>query len=469
MALGDERLNTTNQDGSRFFLYPAHVKGFFRKYRTITQVVLILFFLLAPWIKLNGLQFILLDIPNRTFIIMGLLFKSHDAPLIFLFLATFTFVLALLTALFGRVWCGWACPQTVFIDGIYRKIETWILGNYLEKRKLARTPWTILKIKKISTLWVVYFIISSLISHSFVAYFVGADRLISMMGGMPHENFIAFTLVFSMTLILMFNFGWFREQFCIIACPYGRFQATLMDKKSQSVLYDYGRGEPRKGTLNIATPLGDCVSCNKCVEVCPTGIDIRRGIQMECIGCTACIDACDEIMEKVNKPKGLIRYSSEYELETKKKLTLKERYLRPRVLIYFAAVIIVAMTFAGILKSREPIIVNVLRLKGDPYTVIINEKSEEVVVNHITLHLHNQSLEDFKVKVINKHPQIKLVVPSNINIVKSNQSYDLHLFAEFSKNLTKTTGGLLEEIIITYDNNNTEMEIRKQVNLVGPF
>lgn len=469
MSLGDERLNTTGSDGRRLFPYPAHVKGFFRKYRTITQVILISFFLLAPWLKWNGLQLILLDIPHRTFIIMGLLFKSHDAPLIFLLLATFIFTLALLTALFGRIWCGWACPQTVFIDGVYRKIETWILGNYLEKRKLSKAPWSLNKVKKFSFLWTAYFITSTLIAHSFVAYFVGADRLIGMMTGLPQENFIAFILVFSMTLILMFNFGWFREQFCIIACPYGRFQSILMDNKSQSVLYDHARGEPRKGNALKAFPLGDCVNCNKCVEVCPTGIDIRRGIQMECIGCTACIDACDEIMVKVNKPKGLIRYSSEYEIETKKKLSVKERYLRPRVLIYLLAVLIVGFSLVVILQTREPLQVNVLRLKGDPYSIIKNENSQEVVINHITLHVHNQSLKNLEINLRNTNSQVKLVVPSNIGILKANQSYDFHVFAEFPRSLTKSVGNIEDELIFSYELNKNKMESINKVNLVGPF
>jgi len=313
MSLGDERLSTTDNKGNRIFLYPAEVKGFFRKHRNIVQVALILFFLVLPWLKWNGVQLFLFDIPNRTFHLFGILFKAHDAPLIFLVLAIVTIGLAFITALFGRVWCGWACPQTVFIDGVFRRIETWVQGDYLKRRKLTKDPWTSEKISKISFTWFLYFIVSAIIAHSFVAYFVGSDRLIAMILGTPQENWTAFTIVMGMTLVLLFDFGWFREQFCIIACPYGRIQAVLMDKKSMSVIYDYNRGEPRKDPAVSKDKQGDCVNCRRCVEVCPTGIDIRRGIQMECIGCTSCIDGCDVIMTEVKKPLGLIGYHSNVE------------------------------------------------------------------------------------------------------------------------------------------------------------
>ena len=466
MSLGDERLSTTDNKGNRIFLYPAEVKGFFRKYRNIVEVVLVLFFLILPWLKWNGIQIFLFDIPNRTFHLFGILFKAHDAPLIFLVLAVGTIGLAFVTALFGRVWCGWACPQTVFIDGIYRRIETWVQGNYIKRRKLAKDPWNKDKILKISITWVLYFIVSAIISHSFVAYFTGSDRLIEMMQGAPKENWTAFTIIFGMTLVLLFNFGWFREQFCLIACPYGRIQAVLMDKKSLSVMYDYNRGEPRKDPSVPKDKQGDCVSCNRCVEVCPTGIDIRRGIQMECIGCTACIDACDEIMTKVKKPLGLIRYSSEFEIETKTHIPVKEKLLRPRVIAYFLVIVLMGSLLLYLVQDRDPLMVSVLKAKDAPYT-IIKENSSELVLNHFKLHMHNQSSDKIEVVISS---EVELVIPQNNLIINPNTSQEIHFFTKFPATLIKEfKGSLKKNLNIDIKAGDKKIKMQKELTLVGPY
>lgn len=466
MSLGDERLSTTDNKGNRIFLYPAEVRGFFRKHRNRLEILLVLFFLLLPWLKWKGVQLFLFDIPNRTFHLFGILFKAHDAPLIFLVLAVATIGLALLTSIFGRVWCGWACPQTVFIDGIYRRIETLIQGDYLKRRKLAKEPWHKDKIFKISTTWILYFIVSAIIAHSFVAYFVGSERLIQMMQGAPQENWTAFAIVFSMTVILLFNFGWFREQFCIIACPYGRIQAVLMDKKSMSVMYDYNRGEPRKDPSVPKDKQGDCISCRRCVEVCPTGIDIRRGIQMECIGCTACIDACDEIMTKVNKPLGLIRYSSEFEIETKTLVPIKERMLRPRVIAYFSVILVMSFILIYLVNDRDPVMVSVLKAKDTPYS-IINENSKDMVLNHFKLHVYNQSTEEVR---INISSNLELIIPQNNINLHSNSSQEIHFFVKFSIETSKELkGSFKEKLNINLETNDNKKNIQKDLNLVGPY
>ncbi len=466
MSLGDERLSTTDNKGNRIFLYPAEVKGFFRRHRNIVEVVLILFFLILPWLKWNGIQIFLFDIPNRTFHIFGILFKAHDAPLIFLVLAVCTIGLAFVTALFGRVWCGWACPQTVFIDGIYRRIEIWIQGNYIKRRKLSKDPWHKEKVFKISLTWLCYFIVSAFIAHSFVAYFVGSDRLIGMMTGTPKENWTAFTIVMGMTLVLLFNFGWFREQFCIIACPYGRIQAVLMDKKSMSVMYDYNRGEPRKDSSTPKEKQGDCVNCNRCVEVCPTGIDIRRGIQMECIGCTACIDACDEIMEKVKKPLGLIRYSSEFEIESKTHIPVKNKILRPRVLAYLFVILLMSTLLIYFVQSRDPLMVSVLKAKDAPYS-LIQENGEDRVLNHFKLHMHNQSSDIIFAQISS---DVELVLPQNNLILNPNTSREIHFFAKISTALIKESkGSIKKNLRIDIRINNKNTQILKELTLVGPY
>lgn len=468
MSLGDERLTTTDKTGKRIFLYPAEVRGFFRKYRTITQAILIIFFLILPWITIDGQQLLLLDFGNKSFHFFGLIFKAHDAPMIFLVLAGISIGIALVTALLGRVWCGWACPQTVFIDGVYRKIEVWIQGNYIQRRKLAKEGWTFNKFSKVSLTWIAYFIVSTLVAHSFVSYFVGSQRLLEMMQGTPQENWSAFLIVMGMTGVLMFDFGWFREQFCIIACPYGRFQAALMDKKSVSVVYDYNRGEPRKESSIPKDQQGDCVNCRRCVEVCPTGIDIRRGIQMECIGCTACIDACDEIMEKVNKPVGLIRYGSEYELESKIKPSWKSLITRPRVVLYSVIVFAVTGWLILLLQSREPLMVSVLKTKNTPYTILV-ENSKSYALNHFKLHVHNQSADDVNI-YITAGEDIELVIPQNNIVLKSNSSRDIYFFAKFEERLSKENHGSLNRKLNIETKTNREVrKLTKDLTLVGPI
>lgn len=408
-------LASLDRKGHRIFIIPAEVKGFFRKWRTLSQWLLIVLFLILPWSKMNGMQTLWLDIPNRKFAIFGRMFYAHDGPLIFFILLTATISLALATAVWGRIWCGWACPQTVFIDAIYRQIEIWVEGKYIERRKLLQAPMSFAKFTKVGLKWFLFLIVSSLISHSFIAYFTGAEQLVDMIQGGPQENWSYFLFVSVMTGILLFDFGWFREQFCIIVCPYGKFQSVLMDHHSYTVLYDAERGEPRRGSVVAANTeisgantttvssgsspakTGDCVACNRCVQVCPTGIDIRNGLQLECIGCTACIDACDEIMEKVKKPKKLIRYAS-----------VKNRGLkifRPRVLIYSFILLIGVSGILFNFFSRSSFMVTLLRAKDTPYQVVkgqhpITQSETDMVINHFKLHIHNQTdkIQNYEIK-----------------------------------------------------------------------
>lgn len=300
-------LKSLNEHGDRVAIIPLEVRGFWRKHRNWTQFILLVIFLALPWIKINGEQSLLIDFINRKFAVFGLVLWAHDAPLIFLVLLAATMTLAFATSIWGRIWCGWACPQTVFIDAVYRRVETWIEGPALTRIKNLKEPLSgHLLFRKIIK-WICFFIISSLIAHSFASYFVGSDQLMAMLLHNPNKNWGYFVTISAMTALILFDFGYFKEQFCIVACPYGRIQSLLMDQDSLAVIYDEKRGEPRRGT---GAGTGDCVNCNRCVAVCPTACDIRKGVQLECIACTACIDACDEIMEKVKKPKGLIAYNS---------------------------------------------------------------------------------------------------------------------------------------------------------------
>lgn len=404
-----DKIAILDERGSRRRLYPAEVSGVWRKRRTLVQLVLIAVFLILPWIKIGGHPLVLFDLVNSRFHLFGLHLWAHDVPMAFFVLGLATVGLALATALVGRVWCGWACPQTVFIDGVFRRIEVWLEGSHLKRRELDQAPWSTRKVFIKTTKWFLFSAFTLVLTHSFLAYFVGGDRLIEMVQQPPAQNWGNFVFVFATAGVLLFDLAWFREQFCMIVCPYGRIQSVLFDRDTLTVQYDAARGEPRRGSATSSNEKassnamssssansisgeksiagerrGDCVGCQRCVNVCPTGIDIRNGIQMECIACTACIDACDEIMLKVKKPVGLIRYKSSAERKT--------RFFRSRVLLYSAVLLVMLIGLVVSVGSRRAVDVVVLRAIGTPFFEM-TEESGEFVVNSYRLHLHNHTQE----------------------------------------------------------------------------
>jgi len=415
-----ERLSMLDEHGHRQFIIPAEVRGYWNRWKRKVHFVLLLIFLLLPWIRIQGEQAVLLDIPGRHFVFAGLNLYAHDLPLMFLLLMIFLLGLALVTALWGRVWCGWACPQTVFIERVYRQIEIWVEGTYLQRRALQQAPFSFGKFRKRSLKWALYVLVSSIIAHSFIAYWVGSKTLLLMMSRPPAENWTYFVLVSSITGLLLFNFGWFREQFCLIVCPYGKFQSTMMDSHSVTVMYDEKRGEPRRGSVAKDKPVGDCVSCNRCVQVCPTGIDIRNGIQMECIGCTACVDACDEIMTKVKKPQGLIRYKA----LTEKKI----QWFRPRVAVYFSLLSACLIGLIVILAFHSNLRVEVLRAKNVPY-LIRDVGNRKVVQNQFLFRAENENGRDVEIQV-SAPAEMEIVLPENPVHLSKYEKKDLPLFIE---------------------------------------
>lgn len=410
MSLDPGKLTSVDQHGDRISIIPAEVRGYFRKHRTWTQIVLLVIFLGLPWTKINGHQSLLLDIPEREFYVFGVVFRAHDVPLLFFILAALALGLAFVTSVWGRVWCGWACPQTVFIDGVFRRIEKWTEGSYIDRRRLQSASLSGEKIRKSGLKWLLFFVVSSVIAHSFLAYFVGAQDLLAMMQGPPQDNRNYFLLATFFTALILFDFGWFREQFCVIMCPYGRIQSVLLDSKSLAVVYDVNRGEPRKGAnKDPQAKVGDCVACNRCVQVCPTGIDIRNGLQMECIACTACVDACDEIMTKVKKPTGLIRYDT---LDGSKISLLK-----PRSILYMLgiAALIGGLSFA--VGFREPAHIAILRGLGVPYSHVKGIQGEDLVLNQFRLHIQNQGEKPARYELTlaksTEYPDLQMQVAEN--------------------------------------------------------
>lgn len=373
-----DAVTTIRDDGSRRYLHPADVRGRFTRARVWSGWLLIAIYLSLPWIKIGGHPAIFLDIAARRFHLFGLTFAFQDIWMLFFGITGLGFGLFFITALLGRVWCGWACPQTVFLDQVYRRIERFFEGDATARRALDAAPWTATKVIRRGGKHILYVLVSATIAHLFLAYFVSIPQLWAMMHEAPAEHWASFVFVALFTAILYGNFAWFREQLCLIICPYGRLQSALIDDHSLIVGYDTTRGEPR-GKLGIPDA-GACIDCNRCVRVCPTGIDIRQGLQLECIGCAACIDACDEVMTKVNRPTGLIRYDSLAGFRGE-----KTRWIRPRILMYVALLVVGAAVATFAFSRMQPANVQVTRLGGAPYFV-----DEQFVRNQFLVRLVNK-------------------------------------------------------------------------------
>jgi cytochrome c oxidase accessory protein FixG len=356
-----ESVTTINADGSRKFIHAATARGRFTQRRLIVALLLTSLYVAMPWIQINGQPALFLDLEHRQFHYFGLTFVGQDVWIAFFVLTGIGFCLFYVTALLGRVWCGWACPQTVFLD-FARRIERWCEGDAVSRRRLDESPWTAEKVLRRGAKHALYLLLSLLLAHVLLSYFVSIPRLYAMMSQSPAENWGSFAFVFLIGGALWFNVAWFREQFCIVLCPYGRLQSALMDDDSLIVGYDTKRGEPRaRRGLEAA---GDCVNCLRCVQVCPTGIDIRQGLQMECIGCAACIDACDTVMSKLQRPPGLIRYDSKRGFEGK-----RTRWLRPRTLLYTGLALLGAAALTVATSTLKMATVSLTRVTGIPYVV----------------------------------------------------------------------------------------------------
>ncbi|MGQ0720265.1 MAG: cytochrome c oxidase accessory protein CcoG [Candidatus Eiseniibacteriota bacterium] len=353
---------TINPDGSRNFLHPADVRGRFQRRKNLVFAALLVIYAVVPWIQVGGHPLVSIDLPGRAAYLAGHTFTNNDFHLLFFLVSGLGFALFVVTSLWGRIWCGYACPQTVFLEGVYRKIERRIEGPRDTRIKRNLGPWTWDKSWRKGVKHAVFVALAFANAHIFVAYFVPPKELLAWLGGSPAEHWTTFLWVVIWTAILYFDYAWFREQVCLIVCPYGRAQSALVDADTMIIGYDSGRGEPRS---RRAEEGGDCIDCFRCVAVCPTGIDIRNGLQMECVGCANCVDACDEIMDKVGLPKGLIRYDSKggFDSEGRRKL------IRPRTIAYVAAALAGLAAFGFTLAKRSSFEVHVLRVRGMPYVL----------------------------------------------------------------------------------------------------
>lgn len=418
-----ESLYTIDEEGHRCWVYPNVVSGYFLRLRTITAIVLIGLYVAAPWVRLNGRQAFLFDIPNRKFILFGSEFWATDTLFLMLTLGALGLSLFLFTAMFGRVWCGWACPETVFLEFVFRPIERLIEGNAVERKRLDAAPWSFGKVWKKVLKHAICAAIAWGLATTFLAYFIGAQRMIGVMveGPFLHPLPAALTIIFMG--VFAFQFGWFREQFCTVVCPYARFQSVLLDADSLTVGYDARRGEPR-AKLGERSDGGDCIDCRLCVRVCPTGIDIRNGSQLECVACTQCIDACDSVMARINRPLGLIRYDTENGL-----LGKARRYFRPRVVVYSLILIGYAGLFAYFLSVRALSEVQVLRAQREaPFHVLPDGR----IGNHYELRISNKSSvqDEYTLSTLD-NPSLQFIVPLAPFPVGAGDIATLPLFVNF--------------------------------------
>jgi cytochrome c oxidase accessory protein FixG len=385
-------LPTLNEDGSRQWICPKPSYGAFWRTRRLVAWALIALFVAIPHLRVGGRPLVLLDLPRREFSLLGAMFLPTDTLLLMLLLLSVIVAVFLMTALFGRVWCGWACPQTVYMEFVFRPLERWIEGGRGETMRLNRerrffAPRRLLK-------YGVYAVLALALAHTFLAYFVGTEQLAVWVRRSPIEHPTSFLVMAGTAALIMFDFTWFREQTCMVACPYGRWQSVLLDRESLIVAYDARRGEPRRSvrarkeasaSSAVEPPGGDCIDCNACVATCPTGIDIRDGLQMECIHCTQCADACDTVMRRMRKPTGLIGYTSRAALEGR-----APHLLRARTVLYPLAFVVFFAGFVWSVAHREAAEVTVLRGTGAPFT----EQAGGTIANQVRIKVANRTTAD---------------------------------------------------------------------------
>ncbi|MEQ1746295.1 MAG: cytochrome c oxidase accessory protein CcoG [Saprospiraceae bacterium] len=391
-----DHIATVDKDGNRIWLYPKRPKGRFYRYRTWVSIAFLAFFLVTPFIRVGGEQFLLFNILERKFVLFGLLFTPQDFHLFVLISLTFLVFIILFTVVFGRLFCGWVCPQTVFMEMVFRKIEYWIEGDASEQRKLDQAPWSREKVRKKVLKHLVFFAIAVVVSNYFLAYIIGMDQVLDIVRSPVSENWGGFSAMLLFSGLFYGVYARLREQVCTTICPYGRLQSVLLVKDSIVVAYDPVRGEPRAKLKKGKTAEGgDCIDCHLCVAVCPTGIDIRNGTQLECTNCTACMDACDTVMDKIGRPRSLIRYDSMTGIESGKRVIFT-----PRVYAY-SAVLIVLLALDVFLVARRGIVESIiLRSPGQLY----QQKDDTHLTNLYTYVLINKTNEDLPVRLTTTTP-----------------------------------------------------------------
>lgn len=476
---------TISQDGHRNFLNPKKPKGRLYNLRTRFSIFYLIVFFTLPFIKVNDEPLLMLNVLERKFIIFGLVFWPQDFFIFGIAMLTFMVFIILFTVVFGRIFCGWACPQTIFMEMVFRKIEYWIDGDSAQQKQLRSMPMRGAKLRKRITKFIVFFLIAFIIANFFLAYLISMDKLLGYIQH-PADNLGTLSALLVFTSVFFFVYWWFREQACIVVCPYGRLQGVLLDKNSIVVAYDHVRGEPRgkqtkqktaekedckcvdckndgackdleKHLVVAAAPAqGDCIDCFACVRVCPTGIDIRNGTQLECVNCTACIDACDAIMTSIHKPTGLVRYASETSIHEGKKLSFNWR-----IKAYSAVLLVLLTLLVTLIVSRTDLDARLLRTSGMTYTTLPDGR----IANLYNLKLANKTHKDipFTLKLENATGEIT-PVGSGQMVVKKEDYSNLQFFVKLNRSEVKSWKKILQ--IGLYENGKKLKTI--EAKFIGP-
>ena len=440
-------------------MQPADVHGRFTRLRHLVFWVLIAVFAALPWVHIGGHPALFIDIPHRQLFVFGKTFNAQDTWLLFFVVTAIGFTLVVITTLWGRIWCGYACPQTVWLEGVYRRIERLIEGPRHLRVRRDDAPMTFDKAWRKTLKHALFLLVSWLVAHVLISYFVSLPALYRMVLRSPLEHWTAFLWASAFTGVFYFNFAFFREQLCLVVCPYGRLQSAMLDRDSMVIGYDTVRGEPRgKAKVGAAkdSGVGDCVDCNRCVVVCPTGIDIRNGLQIECVGCAACVDACDEVMVKLGRAPGLVRYDSHSGFAKEHK-----RFLRPRVGLYAVLGLVGAVVAGFAFQSRTSYEANLLRLRGAPYTV------EELSVRNA-----------FEVHIVNKSPKARkfVITPSpasGLEFTVAFREIDVPALADarvpvFVSYRRNQSAGVREALVSVHPSDDPTEKKTSRVSLVGP-
>jgi cytochrome c oxidase accessory protein FixG len=406
-------LSTLNQDGTRHYIRPKLAHGRFLTRRRVVGFALIALFVLLPRLRIDGHPALLIDLVTREVYVLGAMFRPSEGFALAMLGITIVIAVFLVTALFGRVWCGWGCPQTVYLELVFRPIERWLEGS---RGQRASKPRKLVK-------WTLYAAIAFALSNVFLAYFVGTDRLEQWVFGSPLDHPVGFAIVMFVAALMLFDFGWFREQLCTIACPYGRLQSVMLDRQSLIIGYDGVRGEPRakpKKKLPVVGA-GDCVDCGACVAVCPTGIDIREGLQMECIGCAQCVDACDAVMLKLDRKPGLIRYTSQDELAGKPR-----RIWRLRTIAYPALLALASALLVLAVATHESTEVWIARIQGPAFIELPDGK----ISSQARIKLENQSDNERRYHLLLTDSPGTSLRSNHIWTVKAKKSQEIPIFID---------------------------------------
>ncbi len=451
-----DKLTTVASDGNRVWVYAKKIKGRFFNRRKVVAFFLLALFYVGPFIKIGNEPIMLFDVLQRKFVIFGTVFWPQDFHLILISLITLIVFVVLFTVIFGRLFCGWICPQTIFMEFVFRQIEYLIEGTAAEQKRLNQQPLSFNKLWRKSLKHIIFYIIAVITSSTFLAYIIGIESITEFLKKGPIVNMGGYIGLLLFSGVFYFVFAFFREQVCTIACPYGRLQGVLVDKKSIIVGYDYKRGEPRapinkKGDVET----GDCIDCKACVVVCPTGIDIRNGTQLECINCTACIDACDAVMDRVSKPRGLIRYDSELGIETGNHSIFNTRS------IAYSVVLVLLLFFVGYLfMLRGDFESTILRARGSLY----QNYGTDSLSNIYDFNLVNKSKTPIKINYrLESHNGRIKHIQENIPVPVGDVGKGTFLII-ISKDQLETSN---TPIIIGLYNNGTQVDTYKST-FVGP-